>query len=55
MAIEWRDRYRLGDAEVDAQHQTVFALVNKLLAATEKPHVTETVASSESCAFRVSL
>jgi hemerythrin-like metal-binding protein len=45
MAIEWRDSYRLGDAGIDAQHQTMFALVNRLLAATEKPHVTEAVAN----------
>jgi hemerythrin len=45
MAIEWQDSYSLGDAEIDAQHQTLFALVNTLLAATEKAHLTEAVAN----------
>ncbi|MDD2846684.1 MAG: bacteriohemerythrin [Rhodoferax sp.] len=45
MAIEWLDRYSLGDADIDAQHQTMFALVNALLAATEKSHLTEAVAN----------
>ncbi len=45
MAIEWLERYILGDAEIDAQHQTLFALVNELLAATEKSHVTDAVAN----------
>lgn len=41
MAIEWRDSYNLGDAEINAQHQAMFALVNTLLAATEKSHLAE--------------
>lgn len=45
MAIEWQDRYRLGDAETDAQHQTLFTLVNELLCATEKPHLMEAMAN----------
>lgn len=45
MAIEWQDSYNLGDAEIDAQHQTLFALVNELLAATEKSHLTEAMAN----------
>ena len=45
MAIEWRDSYSLGDAEIDAQHQTMFALVNALLAATEKSHLAAAVAN----------
>lgn len=45
MAIEWQDRYGLGDAEIDAQHQTLFALVNELLSATEKSHLTGAVAN----------
>ncbi len=43
MAIEWRESYSLGDAEIDAQHQTLFVLVNRLLAATEKSHLSEAV------------
>ena len=45
MAIEWQDSYSLGDAEIDAQHRTLFGLVNALLAATEKSHLTDAVAN----------
>jgi hemerythrin-like metal-binding protein len=45
MAIEWRDSYSLGDLEIDAQHQTLFALVNTLLAATEKSSLAEAVSN----------
>lgn len=44
MAIEWQDSYQLGDAEIDAQHQTMFCLVNTLLAATEKSSLAEAAA-----------
>lgn len=43
MAIEWLDSYSLGDAEIDAQHRTLFGLVNALLAATEKSHLADAV------------
>lgn len=45
MAIEWLDRYSLGDAEIDAQHQTMFALVNALLTLTEKSHLAAALAN----------
>lgn len=45
MAIEWQVSHILGDAEMDAQHQTLFALVNALLAATEKSHLMEALAN----------
>ena len=45
MAIEWHESYSLGDSEIDAQHQTLFVLVNALLAATEKSHLSEAVAN----------
>lgn len=40
MAIEWQDRYKVGDAEIDAQHQEMFSRVNTLLAATGKTGMT---------------
>lgn len=45
MAIEWQDSYQLGDAEMDAQHQLLFGLVNTLLAATEKSSLAEALAN----------
>ena len=36
MAIEWNQSYSIGDAEIDAQHQTLFRLVNEFLDATDK-------------------
>ncbi|MDI1243855.1 MAG: bacteriohemerythrin [Rhodoferax sp.] len=45
MAIEWRDSFLLGDADIDTQHQTLFALVNALLAATDKSQLTQCVAN----------
>ena len=45
MAIEWLDSYRLGHDEIDAQHQMLFELVNRLLAATGKASLTEAVAN----------
>jgi hemerythrin len=32
MSIEWKDSYKIGDAEVDAQHQYLFELTNELMA-----------------------
>jgi len=43
MAIEWRDSYRLGLSDIDAQHHMLFDLVNGLLAATEKASLTEAI------------
>lgn len=45
MAIEWLDRYSVGDAEIDAQHRTLFGLVNALLAVTDKSHRAEALAN----------
>lgn len=45
MAIEWLDRYKLGDSEIDAQHRTMFDLVNTLLATTEKARLSEAAAN----------
>jgi hemerythrin len=33
MKLEWKDSYKLGDAEIDAQHQQLFALANAFLEA----------------------
>lgn len=35
MTIEWNDSYKLGDDKVDAQHQQLFELASKLLAADD--------------------
>jgi hemerythrin len=35
MTIEWKDSYKLGDDKVDAQHQHLFELASKLLAADD--------------------
>ena len=43
MAIDWLDSYCLGHPEIDAQHQTLFELVNRLLAATEKASLTDAI------------
>lgn len=45
MAIEWMDSYRLGHPDIDAQHQMLFNMVNRLLAATEKAGLTEAIAN----------
>ncbi|MEY4099364.1 MAG: hypothetical protein RL300_535 [Pseudomonadota bacterium] len=45
MAIEWHNSYQLGDSEIDAQHHMLFALVNQLLAATERSGITEALAN----------
>jgi hemerythrin len=33
MKLEWKDSYKLGDAEIDAQHQQLFAMANTFLEA----------------------
>ena len=45
MALEWHTSYQLNDPEIDAQHHMLFALVNKLLAATEISGVSEALAN----------
>ncbi len=32
MSVEWKDSYKVGDPEVDAQHQHLFELINELVA-----------------------
>jgi hemerythrin-like metal-binding protein len=36
MSLEWNDAYKIGNAEIDAQHQELFGLANKFLNATDK-------------------
>jgi hemerythrin-like metal-binding protein len=36
MTLEWKDSYKLGDTEIDAQHEQLFALANSFLAAQGK-------------------
>jgi hemerythrin len=31
MALEWKEKYRIGDGQVDAQHQEWFQLANRFL------------------------
>lgn len=45
MAIDWQDSYRLGDAEIDAQHHRLFVLVNALFSLTDKDKLTEALAN----------
>ena len=45
MANEWQKSYLLGDSEIDAQHHMLFLQVNRLLAATESPGLTEALAN----------
>ena len=33
MSIEWKDSYKIGDPEVDQQHQYLFELTNEFIAA----------------------
>lgn len=33
MAIEWKDKYTIGDRKIDAEHQQLFCLANKFLLA----------------------
>ncbi len=35
MSIEWKDSYKLGDEKIDAQHQHLFDLAKKMLAADD--------------------
>jgi hemerythrin len=40
MKLEWKDSYKLGDAEIDAQHQQLFAMANAFLEAQGKTALT---------------
>jgi hemerythrin-like metal-binding protein len=35
MKIDWNDNYKIGDETIDAEHQHLFELINKLLLAEE--------------------
>lgn len=36
MSLNWNDSYRVGDADIDAQHQELFVRANKFLSASDK-------------------
>ena len=36
MSLEWNDAYKIGNAEIDAQHQELFRLAKKFLKAKDK-------------------
>lgn len=36
MSLIWLDRYKIGDAEIDRQHQVLFQLANQFLAAQDR-------------------
>lgn len=40
MSLEWKDNYKIGHAEIDAEHQHLFKLVNTVLAAKDKVTLT---------------
>ena len=40
MLLEWKDSYKIGDPEVDAQHQALFQLANDFLQASGKAELT---------------
>jgi hemerythrin len=40
MKLEWKDSYKLGDAEIDAQHQQLFDMANAFLEAQGKTALT---------------
>jgi len=49
MMLEWNDKYEIGDAEIDAQHQELFSRINKFVTTTEKAG--ETTCSASLCQF----
>jgi hemerythrin len=40
MKLKWKDSYKLGDAEIDAQHQQLFEMANAFLGAQGKTALT---------------
>ncbi len=40
MALQWKDSYRIGDAQIDAQHRHFFDLANDFLAARDQGELT---------------
>lgn len=41
MAIEWSDKFSVGDEEIDLQHQTLFRVVNVFLTSYDERNLTE--------------
>jgi hemerythrin-like metal-binding protein len=41
MEIEWQDKYQIGDAKIDAEHQEWFRLANKFLMAADQQSMRE--------------
>ncbi|MDD3285030.1 MAG: bacteriohemerythrin [Patescibacteria group bacterium] len=39
--IEWKDEFKLGISEIDAQHQRILALINELYAMVDEKKYTE--------------
>lgn len=46
MTIVWEERYKVGNAEIDSQHQELFTLINEFLGVSGKPALT-------ACAMRL--
>ena len=40
MTIPWHDSYKIGDADIDAQHRELFGRINKFLAADDRAGLT---------------
>ncbi len=40
MSLKWKDGYKIGHDEIDAQHKQLFSMVNDLLAATDTAGLT---------------
>lgn len=40
MSLEWKNSYKIGHEEIDAQHQQLFKLINKVLEAKDKGALT---------------
>ena len=45
MTIQWNDSFKIGDAEIDAQHQRLFAIINRFLEAVGDAEVKRTAMS----------
>lgn len=45
MRIEWKDTYKIGDAEIDAQHEEMFKRINSFLGAADLSSQVEAVIS----------
>lgn len=40
MTIEWKSAYKIGDVEIDAQHERLFAMANAFVTARDKSALT---------------